>query len=97
MGRMVRSITLREPEFNDEDVVELLALRELHRETGRYGESLAEAYSDAASPTYYGPGAIRFVAKWRVNYAEAAVEAAQAAAKDDIPAGAAWYVDRESY
>lgn len=74
----------------------MLALRDVMRDTGRYGESIRDATSELADPNYYGPGSIGYVASHRVNYAEAAVEQYR---KDNekLPLGADIYVERVEY
>ncbi|WP_223690112.1 hypothetical protein [Leifsonia poae] len=96
-GRVSRAIVTREPEFTDDDVTDLVGARTLERETGRYGESLPEAFSDEAAPEYYGRGAIRYLPKYRVNQAEAAVERLRKEHKDDLPDGASFYIERVTY
>jgi hypothetical protein len=96
-GRLVRSITTREPEFSDEDVALLLAHMADVRDTGRYGESLAEATSDRADPMNYdAPDRIGYVVGHRVNHAEAAVDLYRDEHKD-LPKGAALFVERVDY
>lgn len=97
-GRLVRSITTREPEFSDDDVELLTAHLANARDTGRYGESLSEATSDLADPTIYGDTAVRYVAGHHVNHAEAAVEQYREDHKADLPKhGAAFFVERVDY
>jgi hypothetical protein len=96
-GRLLRSITTQEPEFSDDDVALLLAHMANARDTGRYGESLSEATSDLTDPMIYGDTAVRYVAGHHVNHAEAAVEQYREEHKDDLPKGAAFFVERVDY
>jgi len=84
-------------EYDEDEIAEMLAYQTLERETGALGENVAEATSPAASPSYYGPGAVRYIAHHRVNQAEAAVELYQETNKDDLPRGAQFYVERVEY
>lgn len=90
-------MTQREPEFDDDDVADLLAHVALDRSTGRYGESLEDAMSEKADLDYTQPDAIRFIPKVRVNHAEAAVERFRKELGEDVPAGAQFYVERRTF
>jgi len=96
-GRLLRAVEQREPEFDEDDVNQLLALQAVRRDTGRYGESLADAMSPQADPNYNEPDAIRYIAHERVNQAEAAVELYKEQNKDELPRGAVFWVERKTY
>ena len=65
-----------------------LALAEvaLEADTGRYGESIAEATNPAADPMEYGPYFYRAVGPHK-NWAEAAVSDAEQAFEKNLPEG----------
>lgn len=89
----------REPEFSRHDVNLLLALAQVEAGIGQYGEVIAEAMSPDADPAS-NDAKYRFVAVGpRVNYAEAAVQRAQAEYdkkyKDSPRYGHKWAVRKE--
>lgn len=96
-GRLVQAVVSREPEFSEDDVAALLALRVVQRDTGRYGESIEEATSAEADPNYYGDHAVRFIVSHVVNQAEAAVERYRKANEDAIGDGAVFRVETKRY
>jgi len=53
-GRLVRSVTTRESEFDDEQRTLLLAIIDFESGIGAHGHPYAEAMSDEADPTNYG-------------------------------------------
>lgn len=83
--------------MDPEQVDWMIALDEVERDTGQYGESLEEAMSEKADPNFYGDGAVRFAAKQLVNHAEAAVELYREQNKDNLPPGAVFTVERKTY
>lgn len=96
-GRLLRSVEQREPEFDEDDVNQLLALQAIRRDTGRYGESLSEAMSPQAHPNYTEPDAIRFIPHVRVNHAEEAIELYKEQHKEELPRGATFWVERKTF
>lgn len=102
-GRLVRSTTTREEEFDRDQVDLLLAWRWWQKDTGPHGHRLSETTSDAADPS--GSGSLRFTAQgpfW--DHAEKARLDAidnyrKQFPKDDPPNlhGAYWRVERHDY
>jgi hypothetical protein len=84
-------------DYSEDEIAEMLAWQEILQDTGKYGESIAEATSARANPTYTGPGAIRYIADHTVNYAEQAAEIYRKQHQDDMPPGAVIYLDRKEY
>jgi len=98
---LVRSVTRREPEFDDEQRALLLASAEFEAGIGSHGQLLSEAMSPEASPTEYG-STLRFAAQgpfW--DYAEKArlddIDRYKAEFPKDAPPnlnGAFWTVEK---
>jgi hypothetical protein len=100
-GRFVGTEIQTEPEFNAEQVDLLLALAELERDMGPYGQPLSEAMSPGADltgdhPTHW------YVAKGpEVNYAERAADEAREAYRAELgdrpmPKGLVWRVEKKT-
>jgi len=98
---LVRSVTRREPEFDDEQRTLLLASAEFEAGIGSHGQLLSEAMNPQASPTEYG-SSLRFSAQgpfW--DYAEKArlddIDRYKAEFPKDSPPnlnGAFWTVEK---
>lgn len=95
-GRLVRTIVQREPEFDENDLEMLTAHMLIKMDTGQYGESISEATSEKADPTYTGADAVRYSAGYRINHAVAAVDLLRENTKD-LPKGAEFFVERETF
>jgi hypothetical protein len=101
LGRFAGLEIYTEPEFDAEQVDLLLALTELDRDIGPYGQPYSEAMSPGAdltgdNPTHW------YVAKGPlVNYAQRAVEEAQEAFKaklgdQPMPKALIWRVEKKT-
>lgn len=77
--RLVRQVTVREPEWSPDEVALLIAGRRFEAETGSHGVSMSEA-TDAAFA-----GKWRFNEKPKVDYVELARMQAQAAHYKQYP------------
>lgn len=70
--RLIRSVTTREPEWNEEQIDLLLAAAAFKADVGPHGQLMSEATSDDANPNNYD-SPLRFVGKGPfVDWAEKA-------------------------
>jgi hypothetical protein len=104
-GNVIRSTAVREPEYDETDLLMLAAWWEHKAETGDYGENLMDATDPEADPANR-QAKYRYVAGVEkngqrlplVNYAQKAVQDAQDKYKADNPTantnGHLWPVER---
>lgn len=85
-GRLIRSVTTTEAEFDDEQRALAIAHHLLAQDVGEYGESLSEAFSPDADPLNED-GKYRYKAGLRINFAAKAVEDAVAQSRKEHPEG----------
>jgi hypothetical protein len=90
-----------EPEFDAEQVNLLLALSELERDMGPYGQPYSEAMSPGADLTGDNPTHWYVAEGPFVNYAERAADEAREAYKSELgdrpmPKGLVWNVKKKS-
>lgn len=86
-GKLISSTTIREPEFDAEQLAWLLASDQLESDTGRLGESLTEAMSPDGDPNNWNRKYHYEVSGPTVNWAEYAMARAQQAFYKQYPEG----------